>query len=369
MSRARYIGRQAARSAVTLFVVVTFNFWLFRILPGSYTQLITRAGSLDPAATKALKRSFGLDHSLIDQYFIYLKHLVTFNWGVSFVSREPVASIVGDALLNTLILITPAFFLMVFLGIGLGVIAGSKRDSHTDTSIVTASLALWSLPTFWFGLMLILLFSGTIGVLPVAGLQTYGATYATPFDKMYDVGLHLLLPTITLALGSIAQFVLIMRNSLGEVLDEDYMTTARAKGLGRRRIIWGHGVPNAFLPTFTLTALNLGILLSTTIQVETVFSWPGIGLLIYTSVTERDYPVLEASFLVIGVVVIFANFVADIVYSRLDPRITDESQLPPPTSMRPRARAAPWGELVRSRETSCARITAKRERSAWSSSW
>jgi peptide/nickel transport system permease protein len=320
VSRTRYAAARLAQTALTIFVVASFNFWLFRILPGNYTQLIGRAQAVDPSVLAAMKKEFGLEGSLGLQYVLYLKNLVTLHWGFSYGSRLPVTDIVGTALKNTVILIGVAYVVMVVLGILLGVLAGARRGTRTDTTILTGSLALWSLPTFWFGLFLILIFSVYIGGLPVAGMSTFGADYDV-FGRIWDTIRHLVLPTITIALGGIAQFVLIMRNSLVDVLDEDYVTTARAKGLKPRRVLWRHAVPNAFLPTFTLTSLNLGILLAGTIQVETVFSWPGIGQLIYNSVTQRDYPVLEISFLVIAFVVIVANLVTDVLYVRLDPRI------------------------------------------------
>jgi peptide/nickel transport system permease protein len=322
-SYTRYVARRALRVFATLFLVVTFNFWLFHLLPGNYAQLAGRAGALDPKAVHSLKASYGLDKSNWQQYTIYLKKIVTFNWGTSFSSHDPVWTLVWQAFLNTLILVVPALVLMLIVGVLLGVVAGWRRGSKMDTTIVTTSLGLWSLPTFWFGMMLVLTFSVWLGGLPVAGKETYGAYYPSIFDKFYDVSTHLLLPMLTIAVVSVGQFVLIMRNSLADVRDSDYMVTARAKGIRPRRMLWNHAVPNAMLPTYTLAALNLGILISTTIQVETVFSWPGLGLLIYNAVNNRDYPVLEASFLLIAVVVVITNFLADLTYGLLDPRIED----------------------------------------------
>jgi peptide/nickel transport system permease protein len=305
----------------TFFVVVTFNFWLFRVLPGNFTLLMARAGTLDPAAAENLKRSFGLDKSPLEQYALYLKNLVTLNWGTSYITGEPVLPQVLQAVMNTILLITVAYVLTILVGVLLGVMAGSHAGRGADSWIVTLSLALWSMPTFWLGLLLILLFSVWIGGLPLAGMETYGVTYTNGFDHSADVGMHLILPTLTLVVGSIAQYTLIMRNSLISVVDEDYVTTAKAKGLSASRVLWVHVVPNSLLPTFTLTWLNIGILLSATIQVETVFSWPGLGSLIYQSVNQRDYPVLELAFLTIAVVVIVANLLNDLLYPLMDPRI------------------------------------------------
>jgi peptide/nickel transport system permease protein len=306
---------------VTLFAVITFNFWLFHLLPGDYAQLILRAGIFNPPAIATLRKSLGLNLSLPAQYVRYIKDVVTFQWGTSYVAHEPVVQLVVPALVNTIILIAVAAILTVAVGVVIGVIAGAHAGRLRDSLIVGGSLALWSMPTFWLGIILVFIFSVWIGGLPVAGMTTYGATYTNGLEYVGDVAVHLILPTITLVIGGIAQYMLIMRNSLVGVLREDYITTARAKGLSARRVLWRHAVPNALLPTFTLTWLNIGIFLSTTLQVEIVFSWPGLGLLIYHSVTERDYPVLEIAFLMIAVVVIVANTLSDILYPLLDPRV------------------------------------------------
>lgn len=317
----KFVLRRVFSAGVTLFIIATINFWLFRILPGNPIALDTKLGDLSKATERALRTSFGLNHGLVVQYVLYLKNLVTLNWGYSFTSRVPVKELVGTALVNTLILVSAAYVLIVIVGILFGVIAGNRRGGRIDTAIVTASLGLWSLPTFWLGLLLLIIFSVWSGTLPVAGMQTFGATYASVFDRIYDVLAHLILPTITIALGSIAQFVLVMRSSLVEISGEQFVVTARAKGLSPRRVLWRHAVPNAFLPTFTLTALYLGILLAGTVQVEAVFSWPGIGFLLYNAVGNRDYPVLEFSFLVLAWFVVIANLIADLTYGRLDPRV------------------------------------------------
>jgi len=320
----RYVLTRVGQALLTIFVVASFNFFLFRILPGNPLRLIAREGRLNAETVETLRQSFGLDQSLFEQYLIYLKNLVTFSLGFSYVSRRPVEAVIGETLGNTLILTAAGALLIIVGGILLGVVAGSRRGSRTDASIVTASLALWSLPTFWVGLMLILFFSIWIKAFPISGIHTPGALDSSILGNWADIAHHTVLPAITLALVSIGQVTMVMRASLAEVLDEDFVVTARAKGLKPRRVLWRHAVPNAFLPTFTLTTLYIGLLMAGAIQVETVFSWPGIGRLMYTSVLARDYPVLEGAFLVIAVIVIVSNLVTDLVYTRLDPRITIE---------------------------------------------
>jgi peptide/nickel transport system permease protein len=181
----------------------------------------------------------------------------------------------------------------------------------------------WSLPTFWTGLLLIFVFAVFLHVLPVSGTSTPGASAGSPLASLGDLARHLVLPTITLALVDIGQFVLITRSALVDVLTEDYILTAKAKGLSRRQVVWRHGVRNALLPIVTTTALYVGLVIGGAIQVETVFSWPGMGRLMYDAVLRRDYPILEASFFIFALVVVSANVLSDLLYQVLDPRVRE----------------------------------------------
>ena len=316
-----YPTRRIAQAIITLFVVATFNFWLFRLLPGDPARLIARESRLSPEAFAELRESFGLNDPAWEQYLIYLTKIVRFDTGFSFKARLPVTDLLKPALVNTLILTGSALVLIFVFGLAFGIVAGWRRGTRTDTSLTLTALALWSLPTFWVGLILVLLFSITLGLLPVAGIRSVAAIYRAPFAETQDVVRHLILPAATIAIVSVGSIALIMRNSLAEVADEDYMLAARARGLRPRTILWRYGVRNAFLPTFTLMALTLGLLMAGTIQTEVVFSWPGLGLLMYEAVQDRDLPLLEASFFVIAVIVVLATLIADLFYSRLDPRI------------------------------------------------
>ena len=317
---ARYLLTKLATLALTLFAVVTFNFLLFHVLPGDPVHLMARSGHLDAEAQAELTRLFGLDRPLFVQYLIYLKDLLHGDLGFSFVYRQPVTDVLAPAMKNTLLLLGAATLVTVIAGIGLGVLAGSRANTRTDSTVVVNSLILWSLPTFWIGLILIFVFGVWLGGLPISGITTPGYEFST-WGHIVDVGRHLILPTITLALVEVAEFSLITRSSLVDVMSEDYMLTARAKGLARRVITWHHGVRNALLPVVTATALYVGLVLGGAIQVEAVFSWPGMGLLTYKSVLARDYPLLEASFLIFSITVILANFGADLLYRVIDPRV------------------------------------------------
>jgi peptide/nickel transport system permease protein len=316
----RYLGRKLSTLAVTLFVTVSFNFLLFHVLPGSPVQLLARSGHFDAAAKARLVRLFGLNHPLVVQYGIYLKNMVHGNLGFSYVYQKPVTTVLGSAIGNTVLLVGSATVVIVLVGVWLGVVAAARAHSLTDASITVTSLGLWSMPDFFTGMILIFICGVWTHVLPISGIETPGLVTGT-VGHVLDVGRHLVLPAMTLVLVNAAEFSLISRNSLVDVLVEDYMVTARAKGLSRRRIIWRHALRNALLPIVTATALYVGMILGGAIQVETVFSWPGMGLLIYNSVVQRDYPVLEGCFLLFAIAVIATNFISDILYRVLDARV------------------------------------------------
>jgi peptide/nickel transport system permease protein len=321
--RPPYLGRKLLQLVLTLLAVATFNFLLFRVLPGDPLQLYARSGHLTPEAAAQLRRVFGLDKPVIEQFWIYLKELLHGNLGFSLTYRRPVADIVLQRLANTVLLVGAATVLVVGLGIVLGVISASRRGSRVDSATVFGSLVLWSMPTFWVGLLLVFAFGVWWKLLPITGIATAGASYSTPLGAPLDVLRHLILPTLTLALVDIGQFVLITRSSLIDVLTEDFITTAKAKGMPRRRVVWRHGMRNAMLPVVTASVLYIGLVVGGAIQVETVFSWPGMGELTYDAVLRRDYPVLEACFLLFAVTVIVANFASDLLYLWLDPRVRE----------------------------------------------
>jgi peptide/nickel transport system permease protein len=321
--RLGYLGRKLAILALTLLAVATFNFILFRVLPGNPIQLQARAGNLSPEAIQRLREIYGLDQPLVVQFLIYLRDVFSGQFGTSITFQRPVADILAERMLNTLILLAAATVLVVLLGIGLGIVAAARRGSRADSSIVVGALVFWSLPTFWTGLILIFVFGVFLHALPVSGTSTPGVSNASPLASAVDLARHLVLPTITLALVDIGQFVLITRSSLVDVLTEDYILTAKAKGLSRRQVVWRHGVRNALLPVVTTTALYVGLTIGGAIQVETVFSWPGMGRLMYDAVLRRDYPILEASFFIFALVVVCANLVSDLLYQVLDPRVRE----------------------------------------------
>lgn len=321
--RLPYLVRKVLQLLALLFAVIVFNFLLFRVLPGDPVQLYARSGRLTPEVVAQLRSFFGLDKPLWEQFVVYFKGLLHGDLGFSYTYRRPVSEVVGERLVNTFVLLTAATLVVTALGIALGVWAASRRGSKGDSATVISSLVLWSMPTFWTAMLLLFAFGVWLQWLPTTGISTPLADYSSPLGPAIDVGRHLVLPTITLVMVDIGQFVLITRNSLVDVMTEDFVTTAKAKGMSHRRVVWGHAVRNGMLPVVTATALYVGIIVGGAIQVETVFSWPGMGELTYEAVLRRDYPVLEACFLLFAFTVIIANFLSDLLYRVLDPRVKE----------------------------------------------
>jgi peptide/nickel transport system permease protein len=331
--RGRYLAGKLAWALVTIVIVVTFNFFLFRVLPGDPAKSGLRDPRLNPQAQAALQERFGLDKPVFlaldggnpfdTQYFAYLGSLARGDLGTSYAFRDqPVAELLGRGLVNTLWLVLPSQVLSIILGTVLGLVAAWRRRTAIDAAALTFALVTWSLPTFFLGI--ILLFFGSAWFdLPTAGRATIGATYASVWEQLADFGRHLILPTLTLTLVLLGEYMLIMRSSVLEVFSEDYILTARAKGLSTLRIIRDHALRNAMLPLVTLIALNLGFTVSGAIQVEAVFSWPGLGDLTVDAVGQRDYPVLQGAFLLLAVSVVVANLAAELVYGWLDPRVAE----------------------------------------------
>lgn len=327
------LAKKIGWSVITILFVITFNFFLFRVLPGDPAKAGVRDPRLSPAAVEAARVRFGLDkpvflnteggNPLDSQYFIYLGALADGDLGTSYAfNNRPVTSLIGQALRNTVWLILPAQFLSIIAGVALGLWAAWRRGTRIDLAALTFSLFMWALPTFFLGILLLFFGSRYLGF-PTAGRVTIGAQYANAWDQIWDLASHLFLPTLTFTLVLLGEYMLVMRSSVVEVFGEDYIQTAKAKGLTTLDIIRKHAFRNAMLPIVTLIALNLGFTVSGAIQVETVFSWPGLGKLTVDAVSQRDYPVLQGAFLLLAIAVIVTNLFAELLYLRLDPRVTD----------------------------------------------
>jgi len=309
-----------AQSAVTAFLVISFNFFLFRVLPGDPVRLLTREWLFDPETRLGLLRLYGLDKPLYMQYLIYIWNIFRGDWGLSFVYRVNVLNLVLERLLNTVLLVGPALVLAIVVGVGLGLLCASKGGKVDATGLAFSALS-WAAPTFWVGMILLMAFSVILRLFPISGMTTMGVTYASSVDRVLDMVSHMILPLATLILVLLGEYALIMRESVIGVLGEDYILTAKAKGASRSRILRRYVLPNSILPIISIIAIRMGLVVSGTIQVETVFGWPGMGLLIFDSLLMRDYPVLQGIFLLVCLVVIFANLAADLLYAYVDPRV------------------------------------------------
>jgi peptide/nickel transport system permease protein len=283
-------------------------------------ELLFRNPLLTVQQIQQLSVQFGLNQPLWVQFIIFFENVFEGQWGISFFYRVPVSQVLFVALLNSIILLIPSTILAIIIGVGLGIVSGWRRDSARDVGILASSLVLYAVPTFWLGMLFIML-ALRFGGLPVSGMATVGQSYPSTLAYVSDVLEHLFLPTLTLTLVTLGQFTIIMRTSVLSQLTEDYVVAAAAKGMSGGTLLRKHVVPNAMLPTVTIIAISIGTVVAGAVLTETVFSWPGVGSLIYDSITRRDYPVLQGAFLVIAAVVILSNFVADLFYAYLDPRV------------------------------------------------
>jgi peptide/nickel transport system permease protein len=317
---ADYVIKRVAFAIVTVFVAVTINFALFRLAPGSAVSNLSRVPHATQQLRDSLKQQFGLDKSKGEQYVIYLKQLLHGNLGVSYENEQPVSTNLRVALINTLPMVTLGTLFAIVFGTLTGMIAAWRRGTTTEGLTVTSALAFYSMPTHWLGLMLIIIFAGT---LPTGGMTNEFLLNPSFWTHLKDLAAHIVLPALTLGLVLYGEYTLIVRSAMLETLGEDYILTARAKGLKPAAVVRKHALRNATLPIATLIALSLGYIVAGAILIETVFSWPGIGRAVYEAVLERDYPMLQGAFLVLTVSVVFFNLLADLIYFKLDPRITE----------------------------------------------
>ena len=320
MRGADYVIKRTAFALVTIFVALTLNFFLFRVIPGDAVSNLARVPHATPELRHTLEQEFGLDKPKWEQYVIYLKQLAHGNMGVSFSNQEPVWSNLKTDLANTLPMVTLGTVMAIVIGMLTGVFSAWRRGTVLDQVSTNVAIAFYSFPTQWLALVLLISLSS---FLPSHGMTNDFLLDPTPWQHIKDVLLHMTLPSLTLALTLYGQYTLVVRSAMLETLGEDYILTARAKGLPQKTIVVRHALRNALLPTTTLIALSLGYIVAGAILIETVFSWPGIGSAVYQAVTQRDYPMLQGAFLVLTLSVVIANFVADLLYFKLDPRITE----------------------------------------------
>lgn len=338
MRRIDYLIQKLFYAFATILIVIVFNFFLFRILPGDPVALMVHGRRMTREAQERMLVTFGLDkpvwfnnEALDDgnvvnavtetQFAAYIHNLVKGDLGVSFVARRDVSQILAERAWRTVVLILSGEIVAIVFGMLIGIMGAWKRGTRFDAGVLLVALITWAIPTFFLGILLLIL---SRGLLPAGGMVEPGMKPEMGMEYWLDLGRHLVLPTITIAVVYAGSYIMIMRSSMLETLTQDYIFAAKAKGLKTGDILRKHALKNAMLPMVTAIALALGFSVGGAIQVETVFSWPGLGRLMFDSVNQQDFPVLQGVFLLLAISVILANFLADIFYSVLDPRIVME---------------------------------------------
>jgi peptide/nickel transport system permease protein len=319
----RYLLAKIGQAVVTIVLLVVLNFVLFRMMPGSPDRVLARNPNVTAEAIAATRERWGLDKPVIpDQLVAYVASIAQGDLGYSFVYRgASVADVLADRIWPTVILFGLGELIAIVVGVSLGAYTGWRRGGLIDHVGNGASLVLYATPYFLLGMVLLLVFAVGLGWFPTYGMTTVGEVYSSPVQQLADYLSHLALPLATVALGLIGQYSIVMRSSIVDTLGEEYITTAKAKGIQDVNVLRQHALPNAMLPMATLIAINLGYVVAGAITVEVVFNWPGLGTLTVDALAARDYPVLQGIFLLLSVSVVFANLIADVIYQFLDPRV------------------------------------------------
>lgn len=317
----RYVLKRLAQGVPIILAIVVLNFFLLNMAEGDAVDVLAgEAGSATPEYMAELRAKFGLDQPLPVQLLVYLKNVVSLDLGYSFRHDMDVSQLILDRFWPTLLLMASTIFIAITFGILLGLMAATRLNTWKDSVISIFALITYATPLFWVGLMMIVVFSIYLGWFPTSGMENVAA-FHEGFDRVVDISRHLVLPTITLSLFYLALYTRMMRASMLEQYGQDYVVTARAKGLTERRITFVHVVRNALLPVVTMAGVQVGALIGGSVIVESVFAWPGLGMLAFESLFARDLNLLLGIFMLSSVLVVVINLVVDVIYSFLDPRI------------------------------------------------
>ena len=319
-----YILKRIAITVPLLFGIVTFTFFIVQVAPGEpmlFTVDERSQRKVDPEIEERLRVRFGLDQPIYVQYQKWLSAVFTGDFGTSFSTRRPVLDMIAEAVPYTLQLTVLALFFDALIGISLGIFSAVRRNTFADRAITLVSLIVYSIPGFWLALMLVLVFSVNLGWLPTSQTRSLDYDLMTVSEKAWDVVSHMILPVFVLGIASAAGTARYMRSRLIEVLNEEYVLAARARGLRERTVVLKHAVRNALVPVITIYGLALPFLLGGSVLIENVFDWPGMGKMAVAAINARDYPVILATTTMAAVLTIFGNLLADIAYSLVDPRV------------------------------------------------
>lgn len=316
-----FLAKRAAQVIPSVLGIAILNFALLHMAPGDAAEIIAaQSGGATTEIVDELRRSFGLDRPLWQQFFIYLGKLLTFDLGISNVQQRTVLSLIWDRMPATILLMLSAILVATLLGMVFGMIAAMRHRKWLDGVISVLALLAYATPQFWLGLMLIVFFSVTLGILPSGGMMTIGGDMPW-HERALDIGRHLVLPSITLGLFYVALYTRLMRASMLEVYSFDFITTARAKGVSETRVGFIHAAANALLPVVTMAGVQIGHMLGGSILVETVFGWPGLGRLLFDALQQRDLNLLLGILFISSILVVAANLAVDLLYGVLDPRM------------------------------------------------
>jgi len=321
----RYILRRLGFYLLTFFVSISLNFFLPRLMPGDPATIMFGRfqGRLPPQTLQAMKIAFGfVEGSLWNQYVTYLSHALRFDFGISIYRfPAPVSMVISTGLAWTLLMNTVVLVVAFALGTLLGILASWRHSGKLDSLMTPLLMFISSFPYFWFAMLVLLVFSVNLGWLPWGHAYAYDLQPGWNFKFLGSVVEHLFLPACTIVIVSVGGWMLSMRNTMITTLDEDYVTMAEAKGLPQRRIMFRYAARNAMLPNFTSFGIALGFVISGALLTEVVFTYPGLGFLLFQAVTSQDYPLLQGLFLMITLAVLTANLLVDLLYVRLDPRV------------------------------------------------
>lgn len=326
MGTRSYLLGKIAQAFLTLLFVLCFNFVLFRVMPGDpAANLLRGTSAFNPTNVEQVRKDLGLDQPLPQQFLTYMADTARLNFGQSFFLRgAPVNEVIADKIWPTVLLVGTSTIASIVIGLFIGIWSGWRHGTAFDYGSLTFTLFVYAMPEFWFGILVLMAFGGGVGpfpsLFPTGGYETPGADL-TGVAHAADVLNHMVMPFFVLTVAYLGEYALIMRNSLLDVMADDYVTTARAKGVREKQVLWRHVVPNALLPTWTLTMLSLGFIFGGAITIEYVFSWPGLGWLTVQAIESLDFNLLQALFLIFSAAVIIANLIADITYMYLDPRV------------------------------------------------
>jgi peptide/nickel transport system permease protein len=314
--------KRAAHGAILIVAVVILDFFLLHLAPGSIAQALASAsGGATPAMLAAIRHEYGLNKPLYIQLYIYIVQILHGNLGKSFYYNQSVISLVGQRLPATLLLILSAQGWSILIGTLMGVLASTKPRGIRSSVVTVLAMLGFATPAFWLGIMLLIVFAYMVPIFPASGMMSIDDIGAPLLVQVGNIARHLVLPSFTLGFIYLANYSRLARSSMIETLQQDYIRTARAKGVSNSRVILVHALRNALLPVVTVGGLQFSQVIAGAVLVETVFNWPGMGLLAYHAILRRDYTVILGILVIASIVVVVMNFVTDLAYYWLDPRI------------------------------------------------